>query len=113
MHRRPCQATLNTDSVATLKNSLLEHGIESPRGKAATLRRLEDAENELPIGGRALLRELGDEFRRLDEWVAMFDAQLAGMARQPPACRGRHWGHRVKPHAKAAGVVEVAPGEPK
>ena len=48
---------------------LLEYGIESPK-RGALLPRLaevlEDAENELPYEGRALLRELGDELRRLD-----------------------------------------------
>ena len=41
----------------------------------------------MPVAGRALLRELGDELRRLGARVAMFDAQLAGVARQTPACR--------------------------
>ena len=35
---------------------------------------------------RALLRELGDELRRLIERVSMFDAQLAATARRVPSC---------------------------
>ena len=46
---------------------------------------LEDAENELPVEGRALLRELGDDPRRLDERVGEYDAQLAATARVPAA----------------------------
>ena len=70
---------------------LLEYGIESPKGVAALRRRLpevlEDAENELPVEARALLRELGDELRRLDERVGEYDAQLAATARGTAACR--------------------------
>ena len=62
-----------------------------PRGRSGLLQRLaealEDAENELPVEGRALLRELGEELGRLEERVATFDALLAGVARQAPACR--------------------------
>ncbi|MCY3819338.1 MAG: IS110 family transposase [Gammaproteobacteria bacterium] len=46
-----------------------------------------DADNELPYEGRALLRELGDELRRLDERVRGFDAQIEALARRTPACR--------------------------
>ena len=70
---------------------LLEYGIESPKGAGALLGRLadalEDAENELPFEARALLRELGEELRRLDARVKLFDARLAAMAREMPACR--------------------------
>ena len=70
---------------------LLEYGIESPRGRGALLQRLaavlEDAENELPVEGREMLRDLGEELRHQHERVTGFDAQLAGVARQSPACR--------------------------
>ncbi len=70
---------------------LLEYGIESPKGVGALLRRLadvlEDAENELPVEGRALLRELGDELRRLHARVEAFDARLLAISRAEPACR--------------------------
>ena len=36
---------------------------------------------------RALLSELGDERRRLDERVKRFDAEIASLARQMPACQ--------------------------
>lgn len=48
---------------------------------------LEDAENELPTEGRALLRNLGEELRRLDERVKAFDAELAATARRLEACQ--------------------------
>ena len=70
---------------------LLEYGIEAPRGTAALLRRLaevlEDAENELPMDARSLLRELGDEVRRQNERVGMFEAQLRAAAQRMPACQ--------------------------
>ena len=74
-----------------LHGFLLEYGIESPRGVGALRRRLadvlEDAENELPFAGRALLFDLGGELRRLDERVRAFDARIAAIARAAPACR--------------------------
>ena len=92
VHRARQMAVRNRTAQGNqIHGFLLEYGIESPRGKGAMLRRLadvlEDAENELPVEGRALLRELGDEFRRLDERVALLDAQLAGVAQRTPACR--------------------------
>ena len=70
---------------------LLEYGIEAPKGAAALLRRLaevlEDAENELPYEGRALLAELGDEVRRLNERIGVFEAQLGAAAQRLPACQ--------------------------
>ena len=69
---------------------LLEYGVATPKGFGAVLRRLpevlEDADNELPDAARGLLRELGDELRRLRERVAGYDRQLAEMARAAPAC---------------------------
>ena len=48
---------------------------------------LEDAENELPVEGRALLWDLGEELRRLDGGVQTFDAQIAAISRAQPACQ--------------------------
>ena len=92
LHRARQMAARNRTAQGNQSHGfLLEYGIEAPRGKGALLRRLadvlEDAENELPVAGRALLRELGDELGRLDARVAMFDEQLAGVARETPACR--------------------------
>ena len=74
-----------------LHGFLLEYGIESPKGVGALRRRLadvlEDAENELPFAGRALLFDLGGELRRLDERVRAFDARVAAIAQVEPACR--------------------------
>ena len=70
---------------------LLEYGIEAPKGTAALLRRLaevlEDAENELPYEARALLAELGDEVRRLNERIGLFEAQQGAVAQRLPACQ--------------------------
>ena len=69
----------------------MEYGIESPRGVAVLRRRLagivEDAENELPFNGRVLLRDLGEELRRLDERVKQFDAQIVAISQAEPACQ--------------------------
>ena len=74
-----------------LHGFLLEYGIESPKGVAVLRRRLagivEDAENELPFNGRVLLRDLGEELRRLDERVKQFDAQIVAISQVEPACQ--------------------------
>ncbi len=70
---------------------LLLYGVVAPKGVGSLLRRLpevlEDAENELSADARPLLRELGDELRRLDERVKQFDAHLMAMSQEMPACR--------------------------
>ena len=74
-----------------LHGFLLEYGIASPKGVAVLRRRLagivEDAENELPFNGRVLLRDLGEELRRLDERVKQFDAQIVAISQAEPACQ--------------------------
>lgn len=74
-----------------LHGFLLEYGIESPKGVGALRRRLadvlEDAENELPVAARALLCELGEDLRHLDERVHRFDARIEAVARSEPACQ--------------------------
>jgi len=92
VHRARQMAVRNrTAQCNQLHGLLLEYGIESPRGVKAMRRRLpevlEDAENELSVEGRALLHELGEELRRLDERVLMFDEQIAGIAARMPACK--------------------------
>ena len=92
LHRARQMAVRNRTAQGNqIHGFLLEYGIEAPRGRSGLLQRLaealEDAENELPVEGRALLRELGEELGRLEERVATFDALLAGVARQAPACR--------------------------
>ena len=91
VHRARRMAVRNRTAQANeIHGFLLEYGIESSR-RGALLPRLaevlEDAENELPHEGRALLRELGDELRRLDARVRMFDAQIAAVAAREPACQ--------------------------
>ena len=92
VHRARQMAVRNrTGQCNQLHGLLLEYGIETPRGVSAMRRRLpevlEDAENELPVKARALLHELGEELRRLDERVQMFDEQVAGIAARMPACK--------------------------
>ncbi len=74
-----------------LHGFLLEYGIEAPKGVGAVLRRLaevlEDADNELCGNARALLWNLGDELRRLDERVKGFDVQIVRISRETPACQ--------------------------
>ena len=70
---------------------LLEYGIASPRGTGALLERLagalEDGDNELTVDGRALLREMGEELRRLESRVAGFDVRIGALARRMPAAK--------------------------
>ena len=92
LHRARQMAVRNrTAQINQLHGFLLEYGIAAPKGAAALLRRLsevlEDAENELPMDGRALFGELGDEIRRLNERVGMFEAQLRATAQRTPACQ--------------------------
>ena len=74
-----------------LHGFLLEYGVEAPKGVRAVLRRvaevLEDAENELCAEARALLWDLAQELRRLDGRVMEFDARIARISRETPACR--------------------------
>ena len=91
VHRARRMAVRNRTAQANeIHGFLLEYGIESPK-RGALLPRLaevlEDAENELPDEGRALLRELGDELRRLDARVKTFDARIAAIAAREPACQ--------------------------
>lgn len=92
MHRARRLAVKDRTAHANqLHGFLLEYGIESPKGTRALLKRLaevlEDAENELPVAGRALLFDLGEELRHLNERVQAFDARIGAVARAEPACR--------------------------
>lgn len=48
---------------------------------------LEDEENGLPFESRTLLRELGEELRRLDGRVKRFDQRIDAISLADPACR--------------------------
>ena len=80
-----------TAQANQLHGFLLEYGVESQRGIGALLRRLpevlEDTENELPPGGRTLLRDLGEELRYLDGRVKRFERQIQALAAADPACQ--------------------------
>ena len=91
VHRARRLAVRNrTAQTNQIHGMLLEYGIESPRSVVPLLRRLadvlEDAENELLWPTRALLSELGEELRRLNERMKRFDMEIAALARQMPAC---------------------------
>ena len=92
LHRARQMAVRNRTAQSNqIRGFLLEYGIACPKGIALLLRRvpevLEDAENELPVQGRALLAELSDELRRMNRRVNEFDELLAAVARETPACR--------------------------
>ena len=80
-----------TAQANQLHGMLLEYGIAAPRGIRALLKRLaealEDGANELLSPTRALLQDLGEELRRLDERMAQFDREIATLARQMPAAQ--------------------------
>ena len=63
---------------------LWEATVEFARGRARGDTRRQD---ELPPDGRALLAELGDELRRLDERVKRFDDRIEAISRADPASR--------------------------
>ena len=92
VHRVRQMAVRNrTAQCNQIHGLLLEYGIAATKGVGPLLRRLpevlEDAENGLSMGARALFQELGEELRRLDERVKLFDTQLVAMSREMPACR--------------------------
>jgi len=92
MHRVRQMAVRNrTAQCNQVHGLLLEYGIDAPRGVGRLRRRLpeilEDAANGLPVAARALFAELGAELGKLDERVAVLDAQLAAMAGQLPSCQ--------------------------
>ncbi len=92
VHRVRQQAVKQSTALRNqLHALLLEYGIASPRGTGALLEHLagalEDGDNELPVEGRALLRELGDELRRVESRVKGFDVQIGALARRMPAAR--------------------------
>ena len=92
VHRaRRLAVRARTAQTNQLHGLLLEYGIESTRRLGALLSRLpevlEDAENELLPETRALLSDLGDELRHLDERVRRFDREITVLARRMPACK--------------------------
>ena len=89
VHRVRQQAVKQATALRNqLHALLLEYGIASPRGTGALLAHLagalEDGDNELPMEGRALLRELGDELRRVESRVEGFEVQIGALARRMP-----------------------------
>ena len=92
VHRSRQMAVRNrTAQCNQIHGFLLEYGIASARGVGAVRRLLpgvlEDGDNEVPVEGRALLAELGEELRRLDDRVRTYDRQIEALARRMPAAR--------------------------
>ncbi len=93
---------------------LLEYGVALPKGLSPMLKRLgevlEDADNELPAEGRALISDLADELRRLDERVKAFDTQIEAVSRQVSACRRFQQIPGIGPMTSTALVAAVGDG---
>ncbi|MCY4560676.1 MAG: IS110 family transposase [Chloroflexi bacterium] len=92
LHRIRSQAVAHrTALVNQVRGILLEYGITIGKGIGQVRRRLpevlEDADNGLSGSMRALLAELGEEIRHLDERVGRFDARIVEISRATPACR--------------------------
>ena len=80
-----------TSQSNQIRGFLLEYGVALRRGAGAVLRGLpevlEDATNELPDGGRALLHGLGEELRRQLARVRQFDREIEALAQRSKAAR--------------------------
>ena len=90
---------------------LLEYGVALPKGLSVMLKRLgevlEDADNELPAEGRALISDLANELKRLDERVKAFDAKIQAISQQTPACKRLQQIPGVGPMTSTALVAAV------
>ena len=92
LHRaRSMAVSHRTAQVNQIRGLLMEYGIVVPQ-RVANLRKalpwiLEDGENELSPMFRDLLTGLRDEFVRLDERIAGYDAKIKGMSEQSQLCK--------------------------
>ena len=113
LHRARSIAVSNrTAQVNQIRGLLMEYGIVVPQ-RIANLRKalpwiLEDGENELSPMFRDLLAGLRDEFVRLDERVAGYDAQIKGLSEQSQLCRRLMGIPGVGPMSATALVAAVA-----
>jgi len=92
LHRaRSMAVSHRTAQVNQIRGLLMEYGIVVPQ-RIANLRKalpwiLEDGENELSPMFRDLLAGLREEFVRLDERVAGYDAKIKGLSEQSQLCK--------------------------
>ncbi|MFQ5488856.1 MAG: IS110 family transposase, partial [Gammaproteobacteria bacterium] len=92
LHRARSQAIAHRTAQGNqIRGLLMEYGLVVPQGLARLRKRLpeilEDAENGLTAGFRETLFDLYQELRRLDEWVAGYDARIKALSAQNEACR--------------------------
>lgn len=92
LHRvRSGLMTQRTAGINQLRAFLLENGITIPIGVSALGRHvpliLEDAENGLSLRMRALMSDLWQAIKALDQRIAMLTTELRQIAQADPACR--------------------------
>jgi transposase len=92
MHRiRQRRVRRRTALVNQIRGLLLEYGIPIAKGICRARRQLpeilEDATNELTTLGRAMIAELRDEFKVLDEQIRSIDVRIDAMFRQSERCQ--------------------------
>ena len=113
LHRaRSMAVSHRTAQVNQIRGLLTEYGIVVPQ-RIANLRKalpwiLEDGENELSPMFRELLVGLRNEFVRLDERVAGYDAQIKGLSEQSQVCKRLMGIPGIGPMSATALVAAVA-----
>ncbi len=113
LHRaRSMAVSHRTAQVNQIRGLLMEYGIVVPQ-RVANLRKalpciLEDGENELSPMFRDLLTGLRDEFVRLDERIAGYDAKIKGLSEQSQLCKRLMGIPGVGPMSATALVAAVA-----
>jgi transposase len=98
-----------------IRGLVTEYGLVAPQQSAALRAAipcwLEDAENGLTSRFRALLHGLWDDLIRLDERVAVLDADIALIAKEDPVARRLQQLRGVGPLIATALVASVGTGE--
>ncbi|HMY01276.1 MAG TPA: IS110 family transposase [Agitococcus sp.] len=92
LHRVRCERVKQRTAIANqIRGLAAEYGIVAPlrlnnlRSKIPLW--LEDAENGFSIPFRAMLNELNDQLKSLDNSIKEFDRQITEIANREPACR--------------------------
>lgn len=92
LHRVRCERVKQRTAIANqIRGLAAEYGIVAPlrlnnlRSKIPLW--LEDAENGFSIPFRAMLNELNDQLKSLDNSIKEFDKQITEIANREPACR--------------------------
>jgi transposase len=113
LHRaRSLAVSHRTSQVNQIRGLLLEYGLTVAKG-VASLRKalpeiLEDADNGLSPMFRELLSSLAEELRRLDERIAVYDAQIRQLSEQSDACQRLMTIPGVGPMTATALVAAIA-----